>query len=137
MANAPSGVVQQNDNLTFEHVAKKIMAHVRERKWDTANTSRGLAISISLEASELLEYFQWSDENFGSNDDLASELADIFIYMIQFADKNNIDILPEVLKKLEKSAKKYPVEIFEIEDKKERKEAWLEAKRNYQKDTTL
>ena len=113
------------------------MDHVRARKWDVANTSRGLAISVSLEASELLEYYQWKDENFGSKDDLASEVADIFIYLIQFADKNEIDILPEIIKKLEKTAKKYPVEIFEIEDEAERSKVWLEAKRGHKKDTTL
>ena len=113
------------------------MQHVRARKWDKTATSRGLAISINLEASELLEYFQWSDENFGSKDDLASELADILIYAVQFANKNDIDITSAMMKKLEKSAKKYPVEIFEIEDRDERNKIWLEAKQNYKKDTTL
>ena len=125
------------DNSTFEQVVEKIMTHVRARKWDQANTSRGLAISMSLEANELLEYFQWDEESFGSKEDIASELADIFIYMVQFADKNGIDLLPSVLEKLEKSAKKYPVEIFEIVDKNERNKVWLETKRNYKKDTTL
>ena len=122
---------------TFEQVRDAVMAHVRARGWDEENTGRGLAISISLEASELLEYFQWQEENIGDGEDLASELADIIIYAIQFADKYGIDILPEVLKKLDKTAKKYPVEIFEIEDEAERNRAWLEAKKNYKKDTTL
>ena len=122
---------------TFEQVRDAAMAHVRARGWDEENTGRGLAISISLEASELLEYFQWQEENVGDTEDLASELADIIIYMIQFADKYGIDILPEVLKKLDKTAKKYPVEIFEIEDKEERNRVWREAKLSYEKDTTL
>ena len=122
---------------TFEQVRDAVMAHVRARGWDEENTGRGLAISISLEASELLEYFQWQEENIGDGEDLASELADIIIYAIQFADKYGIDILPEVLKKLEKTAKKYPVEIFEIEDKEERNRVWREAKLSYEKDTTL
>ena len=122
---------------TFEQVRDAVMAHVRARGWDEENTGRGLAISISLEASELLEYFQWQEENVGDTEDLASELADIIIYTVQFADKYGIDILPEVLKKLEKTAKKYPVEIFEIEDKEERNRVWREAKLSYEKDTTL
>lgn len=122
---------------TFEQVRDAAMAHVRARGWDEENTGRGLAISISLEASELLEYFQWQEENIGDGEDLASELADIIIYAIQFADKYGIDILPEVLKKLDKTAKKYPVEIFEIEDKEERNRVWREAKLSYEKDTTL
>ncbi len=122
---------------TFEQVRDAAMAHVRARGWDEENTGRGLAISISLEASELLEYFQWQEENIGDGEDLASELADIIIYAIQFADKYGIDILPEVLKKLDKTAKKYPVEIFEIKDKEERNRVWREAKLSYEKDTTL
>ena len=122
---------------TFEQVRDAAMAHVRARGWDEENTGRGLAISISLEASELLEYFQWQEENVGDTEDLASELADIIIYAIQFADKYGIDILPEVLKKLDKTAKKYPVEIFEIKDKEERNRVWREAKLSYEKDTTL
>ena len=128
---------EQTGKIQFEDVIDRVMTHVRARKWDETNTGRGLAISIALEASELLEYYQWNEENFGSKDDLASEVADILIYLIQFADKNKIDILPEVLKKLEKTAKKYPLEIFDIEDKAERDRAWLEAKRKYKKDTTL
>ena len=122
---------------TFEQVRDAVMAHVRARGWDEENTGRGLAISISLEASELLEYFQWQEENIGDTEDLASELADIIIYAIQFADKYGIDILPEVLKKLDKTAKKYPVELFEIKDKEERNRVWREAKLSYEKDTTL
>ena len=122
---------------TFEQVRDAAMAHVRARGWDEENTGRGLAISISLEASELLEYFQWQEENVGDTEDLASELADIIIYAIQFADKYGIDILPEVLKKLDKTAKKYPVEICDIKDKEERNRVWREAKLSYEKDTTL
>lgn len=122
---------------TFEQVRDAVMAHVRARGWDEENTGRGLAISISLEASELLEYFQWQEETVGDTEDLASELADIIIYTVQFADKYGIDILPEVLKKLDKTAKKYPVEIFDIKDKEERNRVWREAKLSYEKDTTL
>lgn len=125
------------DSLTFEQVEEAVMHHMRERHWDEINTSRGLAISISLEANELLEYYQWNEENLGDKEDLASELADILIYAIHFADKNDIDILPAILKKLEKSAKKYPVELFETKDVVKRNRAWREAKKNYKKDTTL
>lgn len=123
--------------VSFEDAAEAVVRHVQARGWDKTNDARGLAISISLEANELLEYFQWSDETFGSKQDLDSELADIFIYAIQFANRYDIDIPQAIMQKLEKSAKKYPVEIFQIEDKTERNKLWLEAKQNYQKDTTL
>ena len=44
--------------MTFEEAQELVMSHIRARKWDTTNDSRGLAISLSLEANELLEYFQ-------------------------------------------------------------------------------
>lgn len=125
------------NTLTFEQACETAMQHIEARNWDKTNTSRGIAISIALEAAELLEYFQWQEESFGRGDDMASELADVFIYGIQFARMNNIDIPLAIQQKIEKMEKKYPVELFEIEDEKKRKEAWLEAKINYKKDTTL
>jgi NTP pyrophosphatase (non-canonical NTP hydrolase) len=125
------------NKLTFEEAYALVMQHIKARKWDKTNSSRGLAISLSLEANELLEYFQWHDESFGSKEDMASELADIMIYAIQFADRYDIDIPTVIMQKIEKQDKKYPVEIFEIEDEKERNRRWLEAKKNYKKDTTL
>lgn len=125
------------NNPTFEEATEQVIRHIKARKWDQTNTSRGIAISIALEAAELLEYFQWQEESFGHGDDMASELADVFIYGIQFAHMNNIDIALAIQQKIEKMERKYPVEIFEIEDEKERKEAWLKAKINYKKDTTL
>ena len=113
------------------------MSHIRARKWDKTNDSRGLAISLSLEANELLEYFQWGDKHIGTKDDMASELADIIIYAIQFAARFDINIPEAVATKIVKQAEKYPVEIFEIEDKAEQNRRWLEAKKNYKKDTTL
>ena len=66
-----------------------------------------------------------------------SELADIFIYAIQFANRNDINIPEAIQKKMEKQAKKYPAEIFQIEDDAERNAVWLAAKKNFKKDTTL
>lgn len=123
--------------VSFEDASKAVISHVQARGWDKTNDDRRLAISISLEANELLEYFQWHGKTFGNKDDLASELADVFIYAIQFADRYNIDISQAIMQKLDKSAKKYPVEIFQITDKTERNKVWLEAKQNYKKDTTL
>ena len=123
--------------LTFEEARIVVMEHVKARKWDKKNSTRGLAISLSLEANELLEYFQWKEEPFGSKDDLASELADVFIYAIQFADRYDIDIPQAISDKIRIQDLKYPVEIFEIEDETERNRRWLEAKRNYKKETTL
>lgn len=123
--------------ITFEEACQIVMQYMKDRRWDQTNDARGLAISLSLEANELLEYFQWHSSSVGSKEDMASELADVFIYGIQFADRFGIDIPEAITKKIEKQNKKYPKEIFDIADEKERNKAWLEARRNYKKDTTL
>lgn len=130
-------MVLMAEQITFEEVCKVVMQHIRDRKWDKTNDARGLAISLSLEANELLEYFQWHNTDFGTKEDIASELADIFIYGIQFADRFDIDIPLAIYNKIDKQSKKYPKEISDIIDEKERNKAWLEAKKNYKKDTTL
>lgn len=88
--------------MTFEESQELVMDHIRARKWDETNDSRGLAISLSLEANELLEYFQWGDKHIGTKDDMASELADIIIYAIQFAARFDIDIPEAVAAKIAK-----------------------------------
>lgn len=122
--------------LTFEEACETMRQHIRARGWDNA-APRGLAVSISLEANELLEYFQWEDESIGTTEDMASELADIVIYAVQFADRYGIDIPTAIQQKIAKQEKKYPVELFQGKDEAEQNAAWLEAKKNYKKDTTL
>lgn len=123
--------------ITFEEAKALVTAFTKARRWDETNSPKDLALSLSLEASELLEYFQWREHSIGTKEDMASELADILIYAIQFANKYDIDIPSAIQKKLEKQDKKYPAEIFTIEDDVARDKAWFNAKKNYKKDTTL
>lgn len=119
-------------SITFKEIANLIQKHIEERGWEN-NPPRGLATSIALEASELLEHYQWSDKPVGSRDELAGELADIFIYAFQFAQINDIDIPAAIVKKLEIAAKKYPAESFKGKTVSEQREAWIEAKLNHKK----
>lgn len=80
-----------------------------ERDWDKFHSPENLAKSISIEAGELLECFQWDSENY-NKEDVCEELADVFTYCIQMAMKLNVDPKEIILKKLEKTKKKYPVE---------------------------
>ena len=124
--------IQQSD-ATFQSVSDMIYQHLAERDWQDG-PARGLAISIALEASELVEHYQWSDNPVGTPDELAEELADIFIYAFQFAQVNNIDIPQAISKKLEKAARKYPAEKFKGKTAEEREKNWLESKLNHQKE---
>lgn len=80
-----------------------------ERDWEQFHTPENLAKSISIEAAELLECFQW-DNNF-DKEHLCEELADVLSYCIMLADKLDVSIEEIVLDKLEKTKKKYPVEL--------------------------
>ncbi|HKZ44690.1 MAG TPA: MazG-like family protein [Anaerolineales bacterium] len=62
-------------------------------------SARNLAISLNLEASEVLEHFQWT-ENFEKKDDLASELADVALYLLQLASITGIDLEKAIIEKL-------------------------------------
>jgi NTP pyrophosphatase (non-canonical NTP hydrolase) len=84
-----------------------------ERSWKPCHNENDLAISIFLEANELLENFQWksSEEDVrDSKQHIKEEMADILIYLVQLADKLDIDLVEEVLKKMKKNALKYPVQ---------------------------
>lgn len=79
------------------------------RDWDQFHSPANLAKSISIEANELLECFQWDDENY-CIDDVKEELADVFNYCIQMAGKLNVDLKEIVVEKLKKTEEKYPIE---------------------------
>ena len=79
-----------------------------ERDWDQFHTPENLAKSISIEAGELLECFQWNDEF--DKEHLCEELADVLSYCIMLADRLDVEIDDIVLKKLEKTKEKYPTD---------------------------
>lgn len=100
-----------------EYILDKIRQTVQnfrdERDWKQYHNENDLASSISLETSKLIENFQWisSEEAIEkSEQNIKEEMADILIYLIQLADKMNVDLEEEVLKKIKKNAIKYPVQ---------------------------
>ncbi|WHY63278.1 nucleotide pyrophosphohydrolase [Cytobacillus firmus] len=82
-----------------------------ERNWRQFHNEKDLAISISLEANELLELFQWKtpEESKENIERLKEELADVLIYSYMMADNLGFDIDEIITEKLIKNAKKYPV----------------------------
>ncbi|HDR8129177.1 TPA: nucleotide pyrophosphohydrolase [Bacillus cereus] len=92
---------------------EQILKFREDRNWKQFHNPKDLAISLSLEASELLENFQWknSEEAMEKNfENIKDELADVLIYSILLADEINVDIEELILGKIEKNARKYPVE---------------------------
>lgn len=93
----------------LEELNKEIKHFVDERDWNQFHSPANLSKSISIEANELLECFQWDETNYNL-DDVKEELADVINYCIQMAQVLNLDIFQIVMDKLEKTKKKYPVD---------------------------
>lgn len=96
------------EHMDLDRAQAEIRAFVDERDWSQFHSSENLAKSISIEAGELLECFQWH----GDTDDarVRDELADVLTYCLMLADKNGWDPVEVILGKLEKTKAKYPVE---------------------------
>ncbi|MBE6899643.1 MAG: nucleotide pyrophosphohydrolase [Ruminococcaceae bacterium] len=85
-----------------------------DRNWKQFHNPKDLAISISLEASELLEVFQWSAEDLfcaGKTDKIKEELADVLNYCILMADACGLDMDEIIQSKVKRNSEKYPVEL--------------------------
>lgn len=94
--------------VTNERVRQALGEFVRERDWAQFHTPANLAKSISIEAGELLECFQWEDEGDASR--VCSELADVVTYCTLLAMRLGVDLDEIVLDKLAITADKYPAE---------------------------
>ena len=93
----------------MKELEKKIVKFAEDRDWLQFNTPENLAKSISIEAGELLECFQWNNDY--DKDELKYEIADVMNYCILLCHQIGVDPKQIVLDKIEISAKKYPVEI--------------------------
>ena len=91
----------------------KVLKFRDDRNWRQFHNPKDLAISISLEAAELLEIFQWSAEDVkceGKMEKIKEELADVVNYCILMADACGLDLDEIVRAKVKKNSEKYPVE---------------------------
>lgn len=92
----------------MEELTNTIRKFNEERDWDQFHSLENLAKSIAIESGELLECFQWNNNY--NKEEVCEELADVFTYCIMMADKLGVKPEDIILKKLEKTKKKYPVE---------------------------
>lgn len=95
--------------LTLDELTEKMHDFVHSKGWYEAGskrpqTPRNLSISLALEAAEILEHFQWNEAF--DRDELADELADVALYLLQLASIAEIDLEEAILKKLEVNAKR-------------------------------
>jgi len=107
----------------IQDLTNKINQWVAERGWEKAQKPKDLAISLSLEAAEVLEHFQWKNERKVSKhikenkEELADELADVAVYLLKLADKTKINLAEAIESKLIKASKKYPVKLVKGDSK--------------------
>ncbi len=100
----------------LDELTERIVAFRDERDWKQYHSPRNLAASISIEAAELLELFQWSSDESADRDveerrsDLERELADILIYCLLLAHDAGIEPSSAIKRKLAENDAKYPIE---------------------------
>ena len=96
-----------------EETVNAVLNFRDERNWKQFHNPKDLAISLSLEAAELLEVFQWSGEDLVCTekiDKIKEELADVANYCILMADACGLDLDEIIMAKVRRNAEKYPVE---------------------------
>jgi NTP pyrophosphatase (non-canonical NTP hydrolase) len=96
-------------NKELKEILEKLIKFRDDRNWQQFHTPENLAKSISIEASELLENFQWGDQN-ADIDNIKEELADIFGYVLLLCKELDIDLIDVTNKKIIKNEKKYPID---------------------------
>ncbi len=93
--------------MDISQLTEKMNEFVTSKGWYSSTSSkpqtpRNLAISLSLEANEVLEHYQWNESSV-IKEDLASELADVALYLLQLASITDIDLEKAILEKLKKN----------------------------------
>jgi dCTP diphosphatase len=99
----------------IKEITKRIKIFRDERDWIQFHDHKNMAVSIVLEASELLEHFQWKTKKEvkqyikTNKDEIQDEIADVAMYLFELADNLGIDLIKAMEQKLEKNSKKYPI----------------------------
>lgn len=111
-------------NQYFEQLSKRLEKFASDRDWDQFHAPKNLVMALSVEAAELTEHFQWLTEDQSNNlskeklDEVAYEMADVFIYLTRLATKLEVDLPQYVEDKIVINEQKYPVEKVKGSSKK-------------------
>jgi NTP pyrophosphatase (non-canonical NTP hydrolase) len=108
-----SNFYKSSEVTTLKHLQQKIIEFRDARNWKQFHTLKDLAISLSLEAGELLENFQWksSEEAVRENfENIKDELADVVIYALLLSHELGVDLEEAIMDKIKKNEQKYPIE---------------------------
>lgn len=101
---------------TIEDVQNKVKQFVEEREWQPYQSPKNIVMALSGEVGELIEHFQWLTQAESSSltdeqkSDVKDEVADVFIYLARLADILDIDLIGAAEQKIQKNARKYPID---------------------------
>ncbi|MBX3615540.1 nucleotide pyrophosphohydrolase [Nitrosomonas sp.] len=94
----------------IKEITRALLQFRDERDWAQFHNAKDLAVALNIEAAELLEVFLWKAPEQADVDSVKEELADVITFALLLADKYDLDVKQIVLEKMEKNARKYPVE---------------------------
>jgi NTP pyrophosphatase (non-canonical NTP hydrolase) len=100
----------------LDSIRQQLLEFRKARDWEQFHKPKDIALSLVLEAAEVLEHFQWKSEEelkeylVNHKDDIGEELADVFNWIILLANDLGVDIIKAANDKIQKNAAKYPVE---------------------------
>ena len=105
------------ENKTINELMKQVQEFCEARDWDQFHNPKDLAIGLSTESNELLDIFRFKTEeqmnkimNSSKREHVEEEIADVFFFVLRFAQMNNINLSEVLAKKIAKNNEKYPVE---------------------------
>ena len=102
--------------MSIEELTERLRDFANERDWNQFHSPKNLSMALAVEASEIMEIFQWLTQEQSRNlpedkmGELKDELADVAIYLIRLADKLGIDLLAAAESKLAANLEKYPAD---------------------------
>lgn len=115
----------KDSEMKLEQLKEKVKAFCEERDWNKFHNPKELAIGISTEANELLQLFRFKSiedmQEILSTEkrvDVEEELADVFFFILRFAETCKIDLTTILFDKMDKNAKKYPLDKAKGSNKK-------------------
>lgn len=111
-------LLMNDTDTNLQEIKDRVLAFAKERDWEQFHSPKNLSMAISAEAAELMEHFLWQSPEASRTDvnaeklraKVEEELADVFIFAIEFANITGIDIAAIIEAKMKRNAEKYPVE---------------------------
>jgi len=111
-------MINMDEKTSISELKEKVKKFCEARDWDQFHNAKDLAIAIITESSELLEHFRFKSEkevdemfkNPKKRDEISEEMADVFYFLLRLAQKYDVDLASELIKKLEKNEKRYSLE---------------------------